>query len=327
MTAATPASPATARSDPEVSVVIPVYNEAEGLPELFVRLYPALDALALDYECLFVDDGSTDRSAALLREQFARRPGQTRVIFLQTNFGQHAAILAGFKMARGRRLITLDADLQNPPEEIGRLLAKLDEGYDYVGAIRRQRQDRAWRRLASRLMNHIRERITHIRMTDHGCMLRAYDRSVVDAVNNTREINTFIPAIAYLYALHPVEIEVTHSERHSGQSKYSFYRLLRLNFDLITGFSIVPLQFFAICGLLLSAASALLVGYLALRRIFLGPEVEGVFTLFGITFFLIGILLFGIGLLGEYVGRIYQEVRDRPRYLIRGILEQQDVSS
>jgi len=113
----------------------------------------------------------------------------------------------------------------------------------------------------------------------------------------------------------------------SAQLLSAFYRLLRLNFDLITGFSIVPLQFFAICGLLLSAASALLVGYLALRRIFLGPEVEGVFTLFGITFFLIGILLFGIGLLGEYVGRIYQEVRDRPRYLIRGVLEQQDGSS
>ncbi|MGH8363372.1 MAG: glycosyltransferase, partial [Gammaproteobacteria bacterium] len=230
------------QDSPQVSVVIPVYNEEESLPALFARLYPAMDALGRSYECVFVDDGSHDRSAALLRAQFAQRPQVTRVVLLQSNFGQHAAILAGFSATRGERVITLDADLQNPPEEIGNLLAKMDEGYDYIGTIRRKRRDAAWRKLASRMMNRLRERITRVRMTDQGCMLRAYGREVIDAINNSSEINTFIPALAYLYATKPVEIEVEHDERQAGRSKYSLYRLIRLNFDLVTGFSVMPLQ-------------------------------------------------------------------------------------
>ncbi len=306
---------------PQVSVVIPVYNEEESLAGLFARLYPAMDALGRSYECVFVDDGRTDRTAALLREQFEKRPEHSRVVLLQSNFGQHAAILAGFSASRGERIITLDADLQNPPEEIGNLLLKMDEGYDYVGTIRRKRQDVAWRKLASRMMNRLRERITRVRMTDQGCMLRAYSRHVIDAINNTSEINTFIPALAYLYALKPVEIEVEHNERAAGQSKYSLYKLIRLNFDLVTGFSVMPLQAFSVIGFILTILSGILVVYMVVQRIFEGPQVQGVFTLFAIVFFLIGIMLFGIGLLGEYVGRIYQEVQRRPRYLIRAILE------
>jgi undecaprenyl-phosphate 4-deoxy-4-formamido-L-arabinose transferase len=307
---------------PEVSVVIPVYNEQESLPDLFARLYPAMDALERSYECVFVDDGSADRSAALLREQYEKRPNRTRVILLQSNFGQHAAILAGFSASRGEYVVTLDADLQNPPEEIGKLLLKMDQGYDYVGTIRKKRRDAAWRRLASRMMNRLRERITKVRMTDQGCMLRAYARHVVDAINSTSEINTFIPALAYLYALKPVEIEVEHKERHAGHSKYSLYKLIRLNFDLVTGFSVAPLQVFSFIGVLIAAASLLLFVYIMIYRI-LYPQgtVQGVFTLFAIVFFFIGILLFGIGLLGEYIGRIYQEVQRRPRYLVRAILE------
>src|SRR6058998_1589343 len=161
---------------PKVSVVIPVYNEEAVLPALFARLYPALDALAATYEVIFVDDGSADRSAALLREQFELRPDVTRVILFNGNFGQHLAIMAGLEASRGERVVTLDADLQNPPEEIAKLLAKMDEGYDYVGSVRFERQDTAFRRGASRLMNAVRERITRIRMTDQGCMLRAYRR-------------------------------------------------------------------------------------------------------------------------------------------------------
>jgi undecaprenyl-phosphate 4-deoxy-4-formamido-L-arabinose transferase len=306
---------------PQVSVVIPVYNEEESLPDLFARLYPALDALCRSYECVFVDDGSHDRSAAMLRAQFDRRPDVTRVVLLQSNFGQHAAILAGFSATRGERVITLDADLQNPPEEIGKLLIKMDEGYDYIGTIRRKRQDAAWRRLASRMMNRLRERITRVRMTDQGCMLRAYSREVIDAINNTSEINTFIPALAYLYATKPIEMEVEHNERQAGHSKYSLYKLIRLNFDLVTGFSVMPLQVFSIVGFVITILAGILVIYMAVDRIVEGPQVQGVFTLFGIAFFLIGIALFGIGLLGEYVGRIYQEVQRRPRYLIRTILE------
>jgi undecaprenyl-phosphate 4-deoxy-4-formamido-L-arabinose transferase len=310
--------------NPRVSVVIPVYNEEASLPALFARLYPALDALGAAYEVIFVNDGSSDRSAAILREQFERRPEATRVILFNGNFGQHLAIMAGFEASRGERIVTLDADLQNPPEEIAKLLAKMDEGYDYVGGVRRKRQDTAFRRHASRLMNAIRERITHIRMTDQGCMLRAYSRDIVAAINGCREVNTFIPALAYTFAQRPAEIEVAHEERAAGDSKYSLYALVRLNFDLVTGFSAMPLQLFSFSGILIAVVSLGFVVLLAVRRLLVGPEAEGVFTLFGIAFFLIGITLFGIGLLGEYVGRIYEQVRQRPRYVVQAILERRE---
>ena len=306
----------------ELSVVIPVYNEEQGLAALFARLYPALDALHIPYEIIFVNDGSRDRSAAILREQFQQRPDVTRVILFNGNFGQHMAIMAGFEQVRGRCIVTLDADLQNPPEEIGRLIAKMDEGHDYVGSIRRMRQDSAFRRIAGKAMNLLRERITRIRMTDQGCMLRGYSRDIIDAINGCREISTYIPALAYTFAQRPVEIEVGHEERAAGVSKYSLYQLIRLNFDLVTAFSLVPLQLFSLAGMLISLLSILFVGYLAVRRLLIGPEAEGVFTLFGIVFFLLGIALFGIGLLGEYLGRIAQQVRQRPRYLIQAVLEQ-----
>jgi len=308
----------------ELSVVIPVYNEEQGLAALFARLYPALDALRIPYEIMFVNDGSRDGSAAMLREQFQRRPDVTRVILFNGNFGQHMAIMAGFERVRGRRIVTLDADLQNPPEEIGRLIAKMDEGYDYVGSIRRMRQDSAFRRYASKAMNLVRERITRIRMSDQGCMLRAYSREIIDAINSCREVSTYIPALAYTFAQRPVEIEVEHEERAAGESKYSLYQLIRLNFDLVTAFSLVPLQMYSLAGMLISLLSILFVGYLAVRRLLVGPEAEGVFTLFGIVFFLLGIALFGIGLLGEYLGRIAQQVRQRPRYLVQAVLEQRD---
>ena len=276
------------------------------------------------YEVIFINDGSKDRSPAMLREQFQKRPEVTRVVLFNGNFGQHKAILAGFAYSRGQRIITLDADLQNPPEDIANLLAKMDEGYDYVGSIRRQRNDSAWRHLASRAMNHLRERITRIKMTDQGCMMRAYDRRIIDAINQCSEMNTFIPALAYTFAQRPTEIIVGHEERTAGESKYSLYSLIRLNFDLMTGFSLVPLQMFSMLGMLVALGSGTLVLYLAGRRIFLGPEGGGLFTLFAVAFFLIGIALFGIGLLGEYVGRIYQEVRNRPRYLVQAVLEQQE---
>jgi undecaprenyl-phosphate 4-deoxy-4-formamido-L-arabinose transferase len=309
---------------PEVSVVIPVYNEEQVLPQLFARLYPALDALGRSYEIVFINDGSHDRSAALLRERFQARPDVTRVILFNGNFGQHMAIMAGFEASRGSKIVTLDADLQNPPEEIGKLLATMDQGHDYVGSIRLHRQDTGFRRYASRLMNYVRERSTQIAMTDQGCMLRAYSRAVVDAINQSREVNTFIPALAYTFAANPTEVEVKHEERAAGESKYSLYKLVRLNFDLVTGFTILPLQLFSLFGISLSILSGLFVVFLVIRRLVLGPEAEGVFTLFAITFLLIGILLFGIGLLGEYVGRIYEQVRHRPRYLVQAVLEAKD---
>jgi len=309
---------------PQISVVIPVYNEEAVLPALFARLYPSLDALGSSYEVVFVNDGSRDRSAAILREQFERRPDVTRVILFNGNFGQHLAIMAGFEASRGERVLTLDADLQNPPEEIAKLLAKMDEGYDYVGTVRRARRDSIFRRWASLMMNFVRERITRIKMTDQGCMLRAYSRPIVDAINGCREMNTFIPALAYTFATRPTEIEVAHEERAAGESKYSLYGLVRLNFDLVTGFSVMPLQMFSLSGIVIALLSFAFVIFLAVRRLVVGPEAEGVFTLFGIAFLLIGITLFGIGLLGEYVGRIYEQVRQRPRYLIQAVLERKE---
>jgi len=310
----------TARA-PQVSVIIPVYNEEAGLHALFERLYPALDGMGRSFEVLFVNDGSRDRSAALLRQQYQKRPDVTRVVLFAANFGQHMAIMAGFEHCRGEHVVTLDADLQNPPEEIPRLVEKMEAGHDYVGTIRRLRQDHVFRRLASRAVNWVRERSTRIRMTDQGCMLRGYNRSIIDAINSCREVSTFIPALAYTFAQRPIEIEVGHEERAAGVSKYSLYSLVRLNFDLMTGFSLLPLQLVSMGGIALSLASGLFVVFLAIRRLVIGPEAEGLFTLFGIAFFLLGILLFAVGLLGEYVGRIYQQVRHRPRYLVEAVLE------
>lgn len=312
---------------PDLSVVIPVYNEEGSLPALFARLYPALDALGVSYEILFVNDGSRDRSAALLADQFRARPDVTRVVLFNANAGQHTAIIAGFERVRGRRVVTLDADVQNPPEEIGKLLAAMDAGADYVGGVRTVREDAWWRRVASRLTNALRERITHIRMSDQGCMLRAYSREIVDSVAASREVSTFIPALAYTFAHHPAEVEVAHEERAAGESKYPLYRLVRLNFDLVTGFSLVPLQFFSLAGMLVSIGSLALYLVVMVHGLLTGEFVQSLRSLWDrdiLEFFLIGLVLFGLGVVGEYVGRIYQQVRERPRYAIRAVLERDE---
>jgi undecaprenyl-phosphate 4-deoxy-4-formamido-L-arabinose transferase len=309
---------------PQLSVVIPVYNEELNLPTLFARLYPALDALGRPYEIIFTNDGSHDRSFALLAAQHAARPAVTRVIDFNANYGQHMAIMAAFERVRGQVIVTLDADLQNPPEEIGKLLAKIDAGHDYVGGYRLDRQDSFFRTYASRVINLVREKTTSIEMTDQGCMLRAYSRDVIDAIVRSGAINTFIPALAYSFAGKPAEVGVKHEERHAGVSNYSFYALIRLNFDLITGFSIAPLQYFTMFAGLCALGSIALVAVLFVRRFIfdnLDRDAYGTFTLFGILFFLLSVAMIGIGLIGEYVGRTYQVVRARARYHVREVLE------
>jgi undecaprenyl-phosphate 4-deoxy-4-formamido-L-arabinose transferase len=308
----------------DLSVLIPVYNEQDVLSMLFERLYPVLDELDRSYEVLLVNDGSSDDSANLLSAQFEKRPEVTRVVSLSSNAGQHAAIIAGFQLARGRTVVTLDADLQNPPEEIPAIVAEMDKGFDYVGSIRASRNDKAWRHIASKMMNSLREKITNIRMTDQGCMLRGYSRDITLEIAESNESRTFIPALAYLYAARPTEITVAHEERAAGDSKYSLFKLIQLNFDLITGFSSLPLQLISLTGIVVSMLSLLFVFYLAFRRIFYGPEVEGVFTLFGITIFLMGLLLFSVGMLGEYIGRINGLVRRRKRFRVASVLEAGD---
>ncbi|MEN6543445.1 glycosyltransferase [Parvibaculum sp.] len=306
---------------PEISIVIPVYNEEKNLPLLFERLTAVVDKLGRPTEVVLTDDGSKDNSLALMKSFVEKRPDIMRVVEFDRNYGQHMAVMAGFETARGEIIVTLDADLQNPPEEIPKLLAEVDAGHDVVGSYRRNRQDSVFRTLPSRIINLIRERITGIKMRDQGCMLRAYRRNIVRMIVESGETSTFIPALAQFYAERPSEVEVEHAARHAGASNYNLYKLIRLNFDLMTGFSLVPLQVFTMVGMAVSAASLLLVVYMLLRRLFLGPEAEGIFTLFAILFFLLGVVITGLGIVGEYVGRIYQQIRSRARFRIRAIHE------
>ncbi len=299
-----------------LSIVIPVYNEESNLERLITRLYPVMQAIGKPFEIIFTDDGSRDRSLAILKKKSLEMP-EIRIIEFNGNFGQHMAILAAFEQCSGEIIVTLDADLQNPPEEIPNLVREMERGHDVVGTIRKNRQDTLFRKLASRMVNATVSRMTGMRMNDYGCMLRAYRRDVIEYINRCKETTTFIPALAQTFASNPVEIEVSHAERDEGESKYSLYRLIRLNFDLMTGFSVVPLQLFALFGIVTAFLSLVFAIFLMIRRFVVGAEVEGVFTLFAILFFFIGIVIFGIGFVGEYVGRIYQEVRRRPRYVIR----------
>ena len=306
--------------DPSLSVVVPVFNEEENLPELLPRLSAALDALGRGYEVVLINDGSRDRSLEILREA-ASRDSHFVVIDFNRNYGQHSAVFAGFEESRGEIIVTLDADLQNPPEEIGKLVAKMDEGYDVVGSVRVKRRDSFFRRMASRLVNRVTSMATGVHLSDYGCMLRAYRRGVVKTLCQSKEISTFIPVLADMFAGRVTEVPVAHAERLKGQSKYSLWKLVRLQFDLMTSFSLWPLRSTLAVGMTMATASMLVAAVLIVGRIVKGHEwaVSGVFTLFAVLFFFIGVLLFAIGLLGEYVGRIYMEVRNRPRYVIRHV--------
>lgn len=306
-----------------LSVVIPVYNEEGNLDNLFHRLTKTLDAMGKTYEIIFTNDGSADQSLDILRNCYNQRPDVVRIIDFFGNYGQHMAIMAAFEQARGSITVTLDADLQNPPEEIPKLLEKMHVGFDYVGSYRAQRQDTFFRTHVSRLVNWFRESTTDIRMRDQGCMLRAYSKRIIDQIVKSGERSTFIPALAYKFSMNPTEIEVQHDARAAGESKYNLYSLVRLNFDLITGFSLVPLQLFTLFGMIVSALSAILVAYMVVRRLIVGPEAEGLFTLFAILIFLVSVVITGIGIVGEYLGRIFQTLSQRPRYIVREIIQKQ----
>jgi undecaprenyl-phosphate 4-deoxy-4-formamido-L-arabinose transferase len=305
-----------------LSVVIPIYNESANLDTLCARMLPVLDNLQKSYEVILVNDGSRDDSQAILARLQAARSDVIKVIQFARNYGQHPAIMAGFELAKGDVVVTLDADLQNPPEDIPKLLALIDKGHDVVGGYRGNRLDSEYRKFISRMSNIVRHHMTKIDIRDQGCMLRAYKREIIDLIVASRESAPFITVLAQYFAHNPAEVEVGHEVRHGGVSNYNLYKLIRYNFDLFTSFSLVPLQLFTIFGMGCSALSGLLVAYMFLRRLFLGPEAEGVFTLFAIAFLLISVTITGLGIIGEYVGRIYLEVRQRPRYVIRSVLGQ-----
>ncbi len=313
----------------KVSVVIPVYNEEESLPELVRRTDTACRALSLEYEILLVDDGSADRSAQMITDA-ADMPGSHVVgVLLNRNYGQHSAIMAGFSHVTGDLIITLDADLQNPPEEIPHLVQAAQQGYDVVGTVRQNRQDSWFRRRASRTINHLIQRVTGKAMGDYGCMLRAYRRHIVEAMLNCHERSTFIPILANTFARRTIELPVTHAEREFGDSKYSFMKLINLMYDLITCLTTTPLRLLSIVGSLIALAGFAFSLVLIVLRLFLGADWagDGVFMLFAVLFIFVGAQFIGMGLLGEYIGRIYNDVRARPRYFIqRVIYPQQDAS-
>ena len=304
---------------PEVSIVVPVFDEEGTLEHLSAELLRVLDGES--FEIVLVNDGSRDRTGSILVDLASRHP-EIVVVELARNFGQHPAVLAGFSVARGQYLVTLDADLQNPPEEIPRLVEALRSGHDVVGSVRENRQDPWVRKQVSAMVNVLTTASLGVGMKDYGCMLRGYSRPVVEEILQLSEQAAFIPALAMMLATNPVEIEVSHSERGGGASKYSPLRLMRLGYDLITGFSLLPIQLVSVAGLIIAIAGGALSLLLFGRRIVIGPESDGLFTLFAILFAFMGVLLFAVGLVGEYVGRIYAEVRRRPNFRIREVISQ-----
>ena len=308
-----------------MSIVIPVYNEEESLPELLRRTEAACRQLKQDYEIVLVDDGSRDNSAQLLEEAAARDGSKVVAVILNRNYGQHAAIMAGFEQCKGDVVITLDADLQNPPEEIPRLVAQAELGYDVVATVRNNRQDSALRRYPSKLINLAVKRSTGVAMSDYGCMLRAYRRTVVNAMLACRERSTFIPILANSFARHTTEILVPHAEREHGESKYSTMRLINLMFDLITCMTTTPLRLLSIIGFSMAALGMLFALALIVLRLAFGAgwAGDGMFVLFAILFVFTGGQFIGMGLLGEYLGRMYGDVRARPRFFIEKVLRNQ----
>lgn len=307
-----------ADNDIKLSVIIPVYNEEGNIPVLIPRLFSVLENLSENWEVIFINDGSQDNTLDLLLAESEKRK-KLVVVNLARNFGQHAAVMAGFSQARGKWIITMDADLQNPPEEIPNIIKKFNNGYDLVGTIRKSRQDIFFRKAASKITNKIITKISGISLQDFGCMLRGYHRNIVKEILKNPEYRTFIPALATFFAGNPVEIEVRHEERAAGRSKYSLLKLLSLQLDLMTGFSMWPLRILFLAGSAIALLGILIALLILVLRVYHGPDwaAEGVFTLFAIMFFLTGCQFFAMGLVGEYIGRIFQAVRKRPSFILK----------
>jgi undecaprenyl-phosphate 4-deoxy-4-formamido-L-arabinose transferase len=307
---------------PFVSLVIPVFNEARNLPELVRRCVQACNNIGKSFEIVLVDDGSSDASAQMIAAESQKSGGRIVGVLLNRNYGQHAAVMAGFAESRGRVVVTLDADLQNPPEEVPNLVRKMEEGFDVVGTIRLNRRDTLFRKAASRIVNKAARKATGVLMHDYGCMLRAYSRHVVDAMLQCHERSTFIPVLANSFARKAAEIEVKHAERPDGESKYSLWKLINLQFDLLTSMTTFPLRVLTMVGCGISAAGIGFGILLLVMRWVHGPAwaADGVFTLFAILFMFVGAQFVGMGMLGEYIGRIYNDVRARPRYFVHEVV-------
>ncbi|HHB76140.1 MAG TPA: glycosyltransferase [Desulfobulbus sp.] len=305
----------------DCSLVIPVFNEVENLEELVERCLKVCRQYESNFELILVDDGSSDGSTEMIAQAGHEHPEIVGVL-LNRNYGQHAAVFAGLGQSRGDIVITLDADLQNPPEEIPKLLRIMEKDVDVVGTVRSNRHDTLFRKLSSSLVNSMVRRATGVMMHDYGCMLRAYRRPIVEAMLQCREHSTFIPILANSFARITTEISVEHAPRQQGESKYSLFKLISLQFDLLTSMSTFPLRLLSLLGTIIATSGMAFGAFLLTMRFVMGAAwaAQGVFTLFAVLFVFIGAQFIGLGLLGEYIGRIYQDVRARPRYFIQEVV-------
>ena len=304
---------------PEISVVIPVFNEAPNLKELYSRVVATLEPLKRTFEVVTVDDGSSDGSYEILAELQAADP-RLRIVRLARNFGQTPALYAGFANVRGRIIVQLDADLQNPPEEIVKLIAKLDEGYDVVQGWRENRQDTGFRRYASKILNRIVSWATNVKIRDLGCGLKAFRREVIDRLAHFTHHSRYLPAELVWLGARIAEVKVEHRERAAGEGKYSLWSLLRLNFDMIASVTTAPIKFVGMLGLLLSVVGFGMGALIFAKRIIYGNFNQFV-SVVAIFFVIAGLQMTATGLLCEYVSRIFIEAQNKPYYIIREVRE------
>ena len=322
-----------ANTDVAVSIVIPLLNEADSLAELYSHLQGMMNNLDRSCEVIFIDDGSTDNSFAILR-QLQEQDQRLRAIKLRRNFGQTAAFSAGFDHARGDIIVTLDADLQNDARDIPKLLAKIDEGYDIVSGWRIKRRDK-WitRRLPSQIANWLISHLTGVKLRDYGCSLKAYRREVLDNVKLYGELHRFIPALASWMGVEVAEVPVNHFARRFGKSKYGLSRTIRVMLDLLAvkfllDYATRPLQIFGLIGLLNLGAGTALAAYLTYMRLFGGVALsDRPILLLAILLIMVGVQLLIMGLLGELVVRTYHETQNKTIYMVREIVEDRSLAT
>lgn len=317
---------------PEVSVVVPIHNEYDSLPHLVDAIASSLNAEQLRYEIICVDDGSTDGSDTLLR-QMAQARSDLRAVILRRNYGQTAAMAAGFSSARGLVIVTLDGDLQNDPADIPILLAKLEEGYDLVSGWRKDRQDAALTRLLpSKIANWLISRVTGVKLNDYGCSLKAYRAELIADMNLYGELHRFLPALAFIEGARITEIPVRHHARRFGQSKYGLDRTFRVIMDLLTvwfmrKFLTKPMHVFGLFGVGSIAIGTTIGAYLTVLKLGYGMEIGNrPLLILAVVLVLAGVQLFSVGLLAELLMRTYHESQGRPIYRIRETVEPGDAS-
>jgi len=304
----------------EISVVIPTYNEEKNLPELADRITKVLDAYGQPYEIVFVEDGSSDNSFGTLKE-IKKRNGHLKIVRFSRNFGQHAALAAGFEYAKGKAVVTVDADLQNPPEEIPKLLEKFYQGYDVVAGWRENRRDSILRKIPSYLLNGYISYLTGVKLHDYGCDMRVYSKELLKEYQNYGEMRKFSSALTAILAKNPCEVKVGHEPRKAGKSHYSFSKLVRLNLDLVTSFSTKPFQTVALWGIAATGLGVISGIFYVIYRFLLGNWISPQILLLILLLLFGGVLFAILGLLGEFAVRTYHLVQNRPFYLIEKIEE------